>query len=171
MLLEGPAGPSSYVPQPRPCNACRLTQNRFGLFPVRSPLLRESLLLSLPEGTEMFQFPSFASLSGYWSVTSSGLPHSDVPGSKPVSGSPRLIAAVHVLHRLSTPRHPPRALSSFSISLRHVSMTRDRGSAHDRACAQHRSPFGVRKNSHDSTSIVTERSGRALRRPEKSRWS
>jgi hypothetical protein len=30
---------------------------RFGLFPFRSPLLRESLLLSLPQGTKMFQFP------------------------------------------------------------------------------------------------------------------
>jgi hypothetical protein len=36
---------------------------RFGLFPVRSPLLRKSLLFSLPEGTKMFQFPSFASLA------------------------------------------------------------------------------------------------------------
>ena len=33
---------------------------RFGLFPVRSPLLGESRLISLPEGTEMFHFPSFA---------------------------------------------------------------------------------------------------------------
>jgi hypothetical protein len=32
---------------------------RFGLFPFRSPLLRESLLLSSPRGTEMFQFPRF----------------------------------------------------------------------------------------------------------------
>ena len=32
----------------------------FGLFPVRSPLLRKSLLLSFPGGTEMFQFPPFA---------------------------------------------------------------------------------------------------------------
>jgi hypothetical protein len=32
----------------------------FGLFRVRSPLLTESLLLSLPPGTEMFQFPGFA---------------------------------------------------------------------------------------------------------------
>ena len=39
-----------------------LTYGRFGLFPVRSPLLRKSQLLSLPEGTEMFQFPSFASM-------------------------------------------------------------------------------------------------------------
>ena len=30
---------------------------RFRLVPVRSPLLRESRLLSLPPGTEMFQFP------------------------------------------------------------------------------------------------------------------
>src|SRR5690606_23218886 len=29
----------------------------FGLFPFRSPLLGKSLLLSLPQGTEMFQFP------------------------------------------------------------------------------------------------------------------
>ena len=33
----------------------------FGLFPVRSPLLGESLLFSLPTGTKMFQFPAFAS--------------------------------------------------------------------------------------------------------------
>ena len=32
-----------------------------GLFHVRSPLLAESLLMSVPPGTEMFQFPGFAS--------------------------------------------------------------------------------------------------------------
>ena len=36
-----------------------LTPVRFGLLPFRSPLLRESLLLSFPRGTEMFQFPRF----------------------------------------------------------------------------------------------------------------
>jgi hypothetical protein len=30
---------------------------RFRLVPVRSPLLRESRLISFPPGTEMFQFP------------------------------------------------------------------------------------------------------------------
>ena len=35
-------------------------QNWFGLFPVRSPLLRESLLFSFPMGTKMFQFPTSA---------------------------------------------------------------------------------------------------------------
>jgi hypothetical protein len=33
------------------------------LGPFRSPLLRTSRLISLPPGTEMFQFPGFASLS------------------------------------------------------------------------------------------------------------
>ena len=35
---------------------------RFGLFPVRSPLLGESLLFSFPAGTKMFQFPALASI-------------------------------------------------------------------------------------------------------------
>ena len=34
---------------------------RFGLFRVRSPLLTESQLISIPGGTEMFHFPPFAS--------------------------------------------------------------------------------------------------------------
>ena len=47
------------VPLPRTRNACRLSHAcRFSLFPFRSPLLRESLLLSLPAGTEMFHFPA-----------------------------------------------------------------------------------------------------------------
>ena len=32
----------------------------FGLFPVRSPLLRKSLLFSFPAPTQMFQFSAFA---------------------------------------------------------------------------------------------------------------
>src|SRR5512134_2854556 len=47
-------------------------------------------------------------------MTPAGFPHSDIPGSKPVCGSPRLIAAYHVLHRLLVPRHPPCALSSLT---------------------------------------------------------
>jgi hypothetical protein len=35
-----------------------------GLGPFRSPLLRASRLIPLPPGTEMFQFPGFASPSG-----------------------------------------------------------------------------------------------------------
>ena len=35
-------------------------RRRFGLVPVRSPLLGESLLFSFPAGTKMFQFPAYA---------------------------------------------------------------------------------------------------------------
>jgi hypothetical protein len=38
-----------------------VTCTRFRLFPFRSPLLGESLLLSFPGGTEMVHFPPFAS--------------------------------------------------------------------------------------------------------------
>src|SRR6185436_7752187 len=37
-----------------------LCHDSTGLVPVRSPLLRESRLMSFPPGTEMFQFPGFA---------------------------------------------------------------------------------------------------------------
>ena len=47
-------------------------------------------------------------------MTPAGFPHSDIPGSKLVCSSPRLIAAYRVLHRLLVPRHPPCALSSLT---------------------------------------------------------
>ena len=43
---------------------------RFRLFPLRSPLLRESLMLSLPPGTEMVHFPGFARTTYEFSRTS-----------------------------------------------------------------------------------------------------
>ena len=87
---------------------------RFGLLRVRSPLLAESLLFSLPPGIEMFQFPGFA--PGHEpgaGIASGGLPHSEIRGSKGICPSPRLIAAYHVLLRLREPRHPSCALVSF----------------------------------------------------------
>ena len=47
-----------------------------------------------------------------------GFPHSEIFGSKPVRGSPKLIAAYHVLHRLSAPRHPPDTLMALDCSHR-----------------------------------------------------
>ena len=44
------------------------------------------------------------------SKQSGGFPHSEIHGSKPIPGSPWLIAGYHVLHRLLLPRHPPNAL-------------------------------------------------------------
>src|SRR3954451_17356070 len=45
-----------------------------------------------------------------------GFPHSEILGSMLVRSSPRLIAAYHVLHRLSAPRHPPDALTTLDYS-------------------------------------------------------
>ena len=39
-------------------------RRRFGLLPFRSPLLRESIFLSSPAGTKMFQFPALAPALG-----------------------------------------------------------------------------------------------------------
>ena len=45
-----------------------------------------------------------------------GFPHSEIPGSKLIRSSPRLIAAYYVLHRLHTPRHPLDALKTLDRS-------------------------------------------------------
>ena len=100
-----------WVLQPR-----RTDARRFGLFRFRSPLLTESLLFSLPPGTEMFHFPGFAPfrVTGHDScrVTPFGNPR--------INGCiayPWLIADYYVLHRLLVPRHPPYALCNLSKSL------------------------------------------------------
>ena len=85
----------------------------------RSPLLSQSRFLSFPPGTEMVHFPGFARTRlcihrAVVRVHRTGFPHSEIPGSKPACGSPRLIAACHVLHRRLLPRHPPCALSSLT---------------------------------------------------------
>jgi hypothetical protein len=86
-----------------------------GLIRFRSPLLAESLLMSFPPATEMFQFAGFASRTYGFSAgypLLDGLPHSEIPGSTSARLYPGLFAACHVLHRLSVPRHPPNALTS-----------------------------------------------------------
>ncbi len=102
------------------CNLKFQWKTGFGLFRVRSPLLAESLLFSLPPGTEMVHFPGLArtrlciqrAVAGFFPA---GFPHSDTPGSKGTSPSPRLIAGSRVLLRRLAPRHPPYALSSLTI--------------------------------------------------------
>ncbi|GEM_PF-758347 len=109
------SGPATPAPQ----RLRAITWRRFGLFPVRSPLLGESRLLSLPTGTEMFQFPALASCpygfrAGSPRISREGLPHSGIPGLASVCDYPGLIAAYHALHRLLVPRHPPYTLSSLT---------------------------------------------------------
>jgi hypothetical protein len=103
------------VPQPP-----LFRKRRFRLLPFRSPLLRESRLISFPRGTEMFHFPPFASPP--CGRDDRALPRSGFPIRAPsshslLSGSLRLFAASHALHRISAPRHPPHALSSLPTPL------------------------------------------------------
>ena len=66
MVSYSPASPQARPVRPhdpRAATAGALTRREFRLFPFRSPLLRESRLLSFPPGTEMFQFPGFPSPS------------------------------------------------------------------------------------------------------------
>jgi hypothetical protein len=63
----------------------------------------------------MFHFPSFASgtygfSAGSRGFAAGGFPIRKSPGQSLLGGSPELIAACHVLHRLLTPGHPPCAL-------------------------------------------------------------
>ncbi len=61
---------------------------------------------------------------GINSNQSGGFPHSEIHGSKPIPGSPWLIAGYHVLHRLLLPRHPPNALIALDLTRK----TKDRAS-------------------------------------------
>ena len=109
-----------------------------GLVRVRSPLLAESRLISFPPGTEMFQFPGFAprGLCIQPRVVPSacavkpGCPIRRSPDQSLFGGSPGLIAAFRVLHRLCTPRHPPYALSSLTTFMKR--------------CGQH-APFSTKR--------------------------
>jgi hypothetical protein len=112
------AGPTTPITQRLPA----MTRDRFGLFPFRSPLLRESLLLSLPVGTEMFHFPTLpppalcvqAGATGHYAQ--SGFPIRRSPDRSLVADSPGLIAGSYVLLRLLVPRHPPCALTNLATT-------------------------------------------------------
>jgi hypothetical protein len=80
-----------------------ITQIRFGLFRFRSPLLSESLLFSLPVGTEMFHFPTFPPHALYIQARVTGHDSSWVSP----FGNPRITA------RLPTPQGLSQAPTSF----------------------------------------------------------
>ena len=71
---------------------------RFGLYRVHSRLLTISHLISFPTGTKMFQFPAFPIARS----NCGGDSHSDILCSSLPCSSHRLIAAWHVLRRLSS---------------------------------------------------------------------
>ena len=92
----------------------------FRLLRVRSPLLAQSLLISLPALLRWFTSRSIAPpqyllpargvcLSTY------GLPHSAICGSLDVCSSPQLFAAYRGLLRRTAPRHPPQTYTCLTI--------------------------------------------------------
>ena len=90
-------------------------------------------------------------------MTPAGFPHSDIPGSKSVCDSPRLIAAYHVLHRLLVPRHPPCALSSLTGNTKvlHLWLTQRLVFSYQRASATRVAPRAAARMS--SSDIRTPR--------------
>lgn len=94
-----PYGPTTPQVQRPPA----ITYLRFSLFQFRSPLLPESLLFSLPAGTEMFHFPAFPPTTLCVQVEVTGLSSSRVSP----FGHPRITA------RLSAPQGLSQTPTSF----------------------------------------------------------
>ena len=111
-----------------------------GVVRVRSPLLAESLLSSLPPATEMFHFAGSRARrpmdsGGGAPLAGGGLPHSDTPGSGAACASPGIFAACRVLRRLPPPRHPPRARAAWAPKSGARPASRSwRGAQRPRAC-------------------------------------
>ncbi len=77
----------------------------------------------------MFQFPWLATYTYVFSVRSwgfapTGFPIRTSPDHSLFSSFPELIAAIHVLHRLSIPGHSLYALSSLILSLENFTSTK-----------------------------------------------
>jgi hypothetical protein len=89
--LRGSPEPRVLSYNPYLATAGALAPDRFRHRPVRSPLLR--VWFSLPPATEMFQLAGCPPGPARYSLRSE-LPHSEIRGSVPVSGSPRHIGAV-----------------------------------------------------------------------------
>ena len=109
------ACPTTPTMQPLP----GITHDRFSLFRFRSPLLPESLLFSLPVGTEMFHFPTFPHPALYIQAgvtrharALAGFPHSEILGSQLVYQLPE------AYRRLRRPSSAPDAKASTVCSLK-----------------------------------------------------
>ena len=96
---------------------------RFRLLPFRSPLLRESIFLSSPAGTKMFQFPAFAALTRCTHFMRAGFPIRTPPDlflfADPRSFS-QLTTSFFASGSLGIPRSP---FSSFSRVNRHFCLS------------------------------------------------
>lgn len=81
--------------------------SRFRLLPFRSPLLRESLLLSFPLATKMFQFARLSLACPWIQQQFERLTYSGISGSMLIFNSPKHFVACYALPRLWVPRYPP----------------------------------------------------------------
>ncbi len=88
---RGKAAPSGLSLQPHDRNGCLLATVVVWAHP--GSLATTTGMLSLPRGTEMFQFPRCPPPLAV-SVATDGLPHSEIVGSQPARGSPTHIAAL-----------------------------------------------------------------------------
>ena len=97
------------------------TPTRWSVWALPRSLATTSGILSVPLGTEMFQFPRFPPhrlcvhlwVCGQSCDDHRGFPIRTSPDIALAHSSPRLFAVFHVLLRRLTPRHPPYALRSF----------------------------------------------------------
>ncbi|KAJ0733946.1 hypothetical protein HanPI659440_Chr11g0414161 [Helianthus annuus] len=80
--------------------------SRFRLLPFRSPLLRESLLLSFPLATKMFQFARLSLACPWIQQQFKRLTYSGISGSMLIFNSPKHFVPYYALPRLWVPRYP-----------------------------------------------------------------
>jgi hypothetical protein len=102
-------------------------------------------IISFPEGTEMFQFPSFPPPAYLFNwrrrgASPAGFPIRISSDIALAHSSPRLFAVYHVLHRHLSPRHPPCALCSLLLLCVSIAMILF---------------LGVFSRSRDTTSLCT----------------
>ena len=99
----------------------------FGLLPVRSPLLRESRLISSCRVSEMFQFTRFppslpmCSAGGLQTSLWRSCLIRNLGVHRLHAAPPKRFAGLRVLLRSYAPRHPPRTLCSLlCVSILHI---------------------------------------------------
>jgi hypothetical protein len=148
--LQGPTTPAT---QPPP----GITRHRFRLVRVRSPLLTESLLFSLPPGTEMFHFPGFPPPALY--IQAGVTPHHGCR--VPPFGHPRINARLTAPRGLSRP--PTSFIGSWYQGIHHAPLTTYTKPAQQRAHHTQRSEHTKKLNTLQTT--TTPHSAKEEREP------
>ena len=111
-----------------------ITSMWFSLFRVRSPLLTESLLFSLPVGTEMFHFPTFPPLALCVQARVTGHNSSRVSP----FGHPRITARLAAPRGLSQP--PTSFIGSQCQGIHHAPLNTYKHKTNIRNCTSTRQP-------------------------------